>query len=55
MQFVLACDDRFGLADVDLAVRATNQKQLRSLSEKFRCPALVGLDMRIFMTDNALE
>src|SRR5207302_10810496 len=55
MQFVLTCYDRFGLADVELAVRATNQKQLRSFSEKFRRAALVGLNMRVCMTDNALE
>ena len=55
MQFVLACDYHFGLADVDLAVRATNQKQLRSLGEKFGRAALVSLNMRVFMTDNALE
>ena len=55
MQFVLTSYDGFDLADLDLAIRATNQKQLRSFSEKFGRAALVGLNMRVFMTNNALE
>ena len=55
MQFVLSRDDRFSLANVDLPVRATNQKKLRSLGEKFRRAALVGLNVSVFMTNNALE
>src|SRR5215467_11437426 len=45
MQFVLACDHGFCLSDVDLAIRAANQKQLRSFGEKFRRTALIGLKM----------
>src|SRR6266567_5952888 len=45
MQFVLACDHHFCLADVYLPVGATNQEQLRSVCKKFRRAALVRVNV----------
>ena len=55
MQLVLACDHLFCLADVDLAIGAANQKQLRSFREKFRSATFVGLNVGILVTGNAVE
>jgi hypothetical protein len=55
MQFRLPRDNFLGLLDVDLTVRASNREQLRSFREKLRRAALVGLDVRVFVTDDAVE
>jgi hypothetical protein len=41
--------------DVDLAVITSNEKQLRTPREKFRRTALIGLNVRMIVTNNALK
>src|SRR5215831_15071222 len=55
MQLVLARDHGFHLSNVDFTISAADQKQLRSLGEKFRRAAFVGLKMGILVADNALK
>ncbi len=54
MQFGLANNCRFRLADVDLAIRSPRDEQFRP-GEKFRRAALVGFDMCVLMTNDAVE
>src|ERR1700730_16121492 len=55
MQLGLPRDDRIRFADVDLAIRAANQQQLRSSREKFRRAAFIGLNVRMLVADDAVE
>src|SRR6266571_6438154 len=55
MQLVLAGQQRFHLADVDLSIRAAEQKEFRSSGEKFRRTAFVGLKVSMLVADHALE
>src|SRR6266704_2121686 len=54
MQFGLANNCRFRFADIDLAVRSPREEQFRP-GEKFRRAALVGFDMCMLMTNDAME
>src|SRR5438105_10721620 len=55
VHFRLARDDRFHFVDVDLAITAANEQQLRAAREKLRRAAFVSLDVRVLMTDDAVK
>jgi hypothetical protein len=55
VQFVLFGHDRFGLADVDLAIASAHYEQSGAFREKFRCAAFIDPNVRMFMTDNAVK
>lgn len=55
MQFALLRHGRLGFVQVDLAVRAAEQKQLCSVGEKLGRTTFVGLDVRMPMTEDAMK
>jgi hypothetical protein len=55
MQFVLLCHDCLHLAQIDLASISGDQEKLRTFGEKFRRPALIDLDMRLLVTNDAMK
>ena len=55
VQLILTHKQRFGLANIDLAVSAPDQEQFRSAGEKFRRAAFVGLNVSVLMADDAAK